>query len=304
MSTLALVNPKVSVLLASFNGADWIEEQISSIMNQTNVNIHLTISDDQSNDGTVEYLQQKQTHQSFTLLSAAKSGSAAQNFFRLLIEQDLTQVEYVAFSDQDDIWLSQKLDIAIQAISLQKADAYSSNVKAFWQDGRSHLINKAQPQTNYDYMFESAGPGCTFVITQKLATELQTFLRDNRAICQSIALHDWFIYAFSRSKGYSWYIDPTPNLLYRQHDGNAIGANSGLKAIKARLVKLKQGWYIQQILLIANALDYQDKIPLQRVRRLNIFDRVFLAASAHQFRRRLRDRFAFVLFILFLARKQ
>jgi len=304
MKTLQIGKPKVVVLLASYRGLPWIEEQISSIMIQKNVAIQLVISDDKSDDGTLEYLQHKLKNHHFTLLSPVRSGNAAQNFFRLIVEQDITHIDYVAFSDQDDIWLPEKLDTAIQAIKHHQVDAYSSNVKAFWKDGRTRLINKAQPQTGYDYMFESSGPGCTFVMSTRLVAELQSFLRDNQAICKNIALHDWFIYAFARSKGYSWYIDPTPSLLYRQHDGNAIGANSGLKAMKARLVKLKQGWYIQQILLIANALGYQDKMPVRRVRRLNIFDRVFLATSAHQFRRRLRDRFAFALFILFLARKQ
>jgi rhamnosyltransferase len=297
-------NPaKVAVLLASYQGLPWIEEQISSIINQKSVTVLLTISDDESDDGTADYLQKKQKHAAFTLLPSVRSGSAAQNFFRLLKQQNLKQVDYVAFSDQDDIWLPHKLDTAIKTIRLQNVDAYSSSVKAFWHDGRNQLINKAQPQTIYDYMFESAGPGCTFVITQALALSLQEMLTQEQSSLNNVALHDWFIYAFARSRGYQWYIDPTPTLLYRQHADNAVGANSGIKAMKSRWSKLKEGWYVDQILLIAHILNYQHSVPVRKIQRLNLWDRVYLALFSWQFRRRLRDRFAFAFFILFLARK-
>lgn len=295
-------NPaKVAILLASYRGLPWIEEQISSILNQQNVTIFLTISDDISDDGTLGYLQQNQN--TFRLLSSVRSGSASQNFFRLLKEQDLAQVDYVALSDQDDIWLPHKIEAAIKAIQLQNVEAYSSNVKAFWRDGRTQLINKAQPQKTYDYMFESAGPGCTFVLTQKLALDLQKILSDQQRRLNNVALHDWFIYAFARSNGYRWYIDHTPSVLYRQHAGNAFGANTGIKAMKSRWTKLKEGWYFDQILSIAHILNYQHSLPMQKIQRLNLWDRVYLVLHSSQFRRRLRDRFAFAFFILFLARK-
>lgn len=296
--------PKVVVLLASYKGLPWIDEQITSILEQENVDIQLTISDDNSDDGTIDYLQKKQLSHPIRLLPATRSGSAALNFFRLLIDQDISGFDYVALSDQDDIWLPQKLNRAIEAIRHQNVDAYSSNVRAFWADGKSRLINKAQPQTSYDYMFESAGPGCSFVLSNKLAIELQQLLKNQRQSCKGIALHDWFIYAFARSNGYKWYIDPMPNLLYRQHAGNVVGANTGIKAIQTRLLKLNQGWYMEQVLLIAKTLGYQNSRLIQKVSRLNLLDRCYLAMSANHFRRRLRDQFAFALFILFLAKKR
>ena len=236
-------------------------------------------------------------------MPAKRSGTAALNFFRLLIENDFSEADYVALSDQDDIWLPNKLDCAINTLKNQQVDAYSGNVTAFWADGRIKLINKAQPQTAYDYMFESAGPGCSFVMSNRLVTELQHFLRAHAQDCHQIALHDWFIYAFARSRNYKWHINSIPSLLYRQHEVNAFGANVGLNAIQARLKKLNEGWYTQQILMIARVLDYQELPPIQRISRLNIWDRVHLAVFSYQFRRRLRDRFAFAFFILFLARK-
>lgn len=295
--------PKVEVLLASYQGLPWIDDQIDSILQQQNVNVELTISDDLSDDGTIDYLHQKKLTHSVRLMPAKRSGTAALNFFRLLIESDFSEADYVALSDQDDIWLPNKLHWAVQSIKKQNVEAYSSNVKAFWPDGRTKLINKAQPQQAFDYMFESAGPGCTFVMSYRLAIELQKFLRSHILDCQHIALHDWFIYAFARSRNYKWHIDSTPGLLYRQHEVNAFGANSGLKAITSRLRKLNQGWYTEQIVTIARVLNYQNASPLQKISRLNIWDRIFLIITSYQFRRRLRDRFVFAFFIAFLARK-
>jgi rhamnosyltransferase len=296
---------KICILLASFNGEMWLPEQLDSIFNQTYGTVHLYVSDDLSRDNTPSLIKRySNIHSNIILLpSGEKFGSAAKNFFRLLKSIDITQYDYIAFSDQDDIWSPEKLVNAAETIKNKKIDAYSSNVIAFWPDGKEKLISKAQAQTEFDFMFESAGPGCTFVLTQELALALQKLLIQEQETLDKIALHDWFIYAFARSKGYKWYIDSHPSLLYRQHAVNVIGANTGLKAIKLRLFKLKQGWYTEQILLIAKKLNYQNSLPIQKIARLNVLDRCYLAIFAHHFRRRIRDRVVFAFFILFLAKK-
>lgn len=303
MSTHKVMEPKVSVLLASFNGLQWIEQQLRSIQVQKHVDIQLTISDDGSTDGTVEWLLENLQAYPHTLLESKTTGSAGQNFFRLLKDTDFSDVDYVALSDQDDLWLEDKLKRAIDILRSQHMDAYSSNVTAFWPDNSNKLIHKAQPQQAYDYLFESAGPGCTFVITKRLAIALQAFLNAHSERCQQVSLHDWFIYAFARSRGYQWYIDHSPSMLYRQHAHNVVGANSGLKSMRARWQKLSDGWYRQQILLISSLLNETAPWPIRRLQMLNLFDRIVLAYNVKQLRRRLRDQLAFVFFILFLARK-
>lgn len=296
---------KIAVLIATHNGERWLNDQLQSIINQLAVETVIYVSDDMSSDATLEIVQQAfQAHQNISLLSGRQHfGSAAQNFFRLIRDVDFTACSYIAFSDQDDRWLPEKLAIALEKIQRQNIDGYSSNVTAFWPDGKTQLIHKAQSQTKYDYMFESAGPGCTFLISQKLALSLQELLRKKQTELSNIALHDWFMYAFARSRGYQWYIDPTPTLLYRQHAENVIGANTGIKAFIARLSKLKQGWYLKQILLIAKSLGYEHASIIKKIMRLNVWDRCYLAIFSYQYRRRSRDRFAFAFFILFLARK-
>lgn len=297
--------PKIAILIATHNGERWLNEQLQSILNQKDAEVTLFISDDISSDSTLSIIHSvsQDNNNIFLMPENASLGSAARNFFRLIKEVNLDQFAYVALSDQDDIWLSDKLKRAVEKIQNQNLEGYSSNINAFWPDKRTKLIDKAQPQKKYDYMFESAGPGCTFVLTQKLALALKKTLKEHEENLQSIALHDWFIYAFARSRGYKWFIDPIPTLNYRQHANNVIGANTGLKAIRARLSKLNQGWYFRQILLIAKELGYDHLLPIKKIMRLNVWDRCYLAILSFQYRRRLRDRFAFAFFILFIAKK-
>jgi len=77
-------------------------------------------------------------------------------------------------------------------------DAYSSDVTAFWEDGREEVIVKSQPQTKYDYLFEAAGPGCTYVLTAFSLSQFKQFLLDNPK-ADDFKLHDWPIYAFYRT---------------------------------------------------------------------------------------------------------
>lgn len=291
---------KIAVVMAVYNGMEWLSEQLYSILEQKDVEITVFISIDPSSDGTENLCYEfSDRHKNIIVLpNVGKHGGAAKNFFRLIRDVDFSGFDYISLADQDDIWHLDKLSCAVKLLGINKADAYSSNVTAFWPNGKQKLICKAQPQRKWDYMFESAGPGCTFVFTNKLAIEIQKFLIDNQHQCQNIALHDWFIYAFARSRGFAWFIDPEPSMLYRQHVNNVVGANVGIKAKLIRWQKLREGWLVIQALLIANALTYNDAWPMQKLTRYHFFDRVALIFNIHKLRRRVRDRIALALFLL------
>jgi rhamnosyltransferase len=99
----------------------------------------------------------------------------------------------------------------VRGLNAHQADGYSSNVTAFWSDGRPDmLISKADPQRCWDHFFESAGPGCTYVLRTNMAIALQDCLRARPAEAARVYSHDWLIYAYARANGYRWHIDPTP----------------------------------------------------------------------------------------------
>jgi rhamnosyltransferase len=290
--------PKIAVILAAYNGIKWIKEQIESILSQSNVDIHIFISTDISSDGTEDLVTSlANSNCNISILpNHHPLGGAANNFFHLIMNIDFSKFDYICLSDQDDIWNTDKIFRAIKLVEKNNYDAYSGNVTAFWPNGRQKLLKKSQKQKSFDYMFESAGPGCTFVLTNYLALDLQFFLTKNQRKIHKVDLHDWFIYAFARSRGYRWYIDHEPHMLYRQHDSNLFGANTGIQAIIVRWKKLRSGWLINQALVIAEILNYDKYSPIKELHKYSKLDRLFLIFNINKLRRRFRDRIILLLF--------
>lgn len=231
-----VIRPKVAILLAANNGIDWLEDQVYSILSQRHVDLTLWVSVDQHTDGTLELLEKLSLLDNRVRLLPVGCGfgSAAKNFFRLIADVDFSNFDYVAFADQDDIWLDNKIISGITFLNQTESDAYSGNTVSFWPNGKYKLVDKSQPQRRLDFLFESAGPGCTFVFTKKLAIDFQNFL-SNSTLARDFILHDWLLYAFARSKGYCWEIDSKAYMLYRQHKHNHIGINIGIKAFLFRV---------------------------------------------------------------------
>ena len=280
---------KVAVLMAAFNGENYINDQVNSILAQREVDIDLYISIDLSSDSTLDIVKKisQNNDNVFILKYGMRYGSAAQNFFRLLRDVDFSRYNYVALSDQDDIWLSDKLFEAVRVLQEKSYDAYSSNAIAFWENGKQRLIKKSQPLKRWDYLFEAAGPGCSYVFSCRLAAEIKEFLVKNTSDMTSVSLHDWFIYAFSRSRSYKWVIDERSFIFYRQHEFNVIGANSGLKSFLHRLKLLRSGWYRSQTSVLIKLLEVEEKeidcrSPISLLKNINSFrrkksDTIFLA---------------------------
>ena len=285
---------RILVLMATFNGARWIDEQVSSIVRQHGVSLSWVFADDGSTDETPERLRSfATTLPSANVLAPAPSKlGAAGNFLRLLRDARLADVDFVALADQDDIWERGRLTRAIQLLRSDAADGYSSDAMAFWPDGRRRLLGKAHPQRAYDYLFEPAGPGCTYVITVALARALQQELRSEPKRFEGIGYHDWLIYAFARTQGFRWVIDPVPGVQYRQHGDNELGANFGFAALRRRLERLTSGWFRRQVLRIGSLWPGSHDEAVRRLQRFGWRDRLWLGARAHQFRRRPRDRMA------------
>jgi rhamnosyltransferase len=287
-------NPSVAVLLSAYNGISWIEEQVASIICQKNTSIEIFISVDLSNDKTYEWCQDfaKENVNINVLPYGERFGGAAKNFFRLIRDVDLSYFDYISLSDQDDVWDSEKLSHAIRAIEQDDLDGYSSDVTAFWSNGREKLVKKSSPQKKLDYFFEAAGPGCTYVLRQKSAQKFKNFLIKNWESVNQVELHDWMIYAYFRSQGMKWKIDNKSLMHYRQHRYNQVGLNSGLKAYLIRFNKIKTKWYrdeVQKIIYLLNGSSSQD-ISLKKL---------FLIKNFWHLRRRPRDAI-FLLFIIIL----
>lgn len=280
----------VAVLLAAYNGEQYIEEQLDSIIGQENVSISIIISVDKSNDLTLRIIDSyiNKYPDIVSLLPYGEIyGSAGQNFTRLLCDVDFDVYQYISFADQDDIWLPNKLQQAIAMLESNSADAYSGNVTAFWEDGRTSLIKKDYKQVEFDYLFESPGPGCTFVFNRSLALSLQKHLSSSKANIKKIWLHDWYCYSYARFNQYKWYIDGTPLMEYRQHSNNEVGANSGWLSFKSRLKVILSGDGFLKVVTQASLIGQSELEPLKLLRGRSRFSMLKLLFISWKCRRQL-----------------
>jgi rhamnosyltransferase len=278
--------PRVTVLLATYNCDQWLPDQLKSIFSQRDVRVSVTTSDDASTDSTPSILCEWANNEALEVLppSANRFGNANRNFLRLIADTQLIDADFVALADHDDIWFEDKLARAADTLTRIQVKGYSSNVTAWWADGRELLLQKALPQRRYDYLFESAGPGCTFVLPRGAFDELQQWVRANFEKLQSLRVHDWLIYAYARTHGWKWHVDPTSTLRYRQHGGNEVGANKGWRAKLSRWRQLRDGSFRRDALAIARVVG--DRSPVtQALERFQLSDRWRLFWLAPECRR-------------------
>jgi len=290
----------VCVLLATHNGARFIEEQLASLRGQDGVDVLVVASDDHSRDATPELLAAYAAEGGMDILPRLPQpgGSAGRNFLRLIADCPRLDCDFYAFCDQDDVWLPHKLSHSIAMLDATRSDIYSSDVEAFWPDGRAAVIRKSQPQVRFDHMLEAAGPGCTYLLRRDVFLALRNWVRANYAELQTVRVHDWLIYAWARLRGLRWFIDPAVTMRYRQHANNEAGANVGWRHAKRRMSQLLDGSFRRDAIKIAEVLQ-DESVFTQRLRRLRARDRLALALRAGQARRKGADRWIIRLFFLF-----
>lgn len=241
--------PKVLVLMATYNGCQWLSEQIQSILAQEGVDVFINIADDGSNDGTRELISQDWIGNTriSVLLRVSASGSAGANFRRMYRESDTAGFDYVALADQDDIWLPGKLRAGVAALATSGAQGYSCGVRPFWPDGREKDVLQCSSVRAADFLFEGAGQGCTYVMTSALFQRVNLFCTANLELSERLHYHDWLVYLLARTWEMSWYFDAQPWIRYRQHLGNEIGSRGSFGAITKRLGMIRNGWYRNQV---------------------------------------------------------
>jgi rhamnosyltransferase len=296
--------PFVAVLLATHNGVRYLDEQLQSIIAQEGVGVRVFVSDDQSTDGTWERLQKwANENTSVTLLTSGTFGSAAANFLRLLHDAPISDCQFVAFCDQDDVWLPTKLQRAVSCMNRDGCGGYSSDLIAFNNvNKQSWRVHKFGTARRLDYIFGGASAGCTYVLSAQAALIIRKFI--SMAPKQEWS-HDWLFYAVCRSWGVRWYFDRKSLIMYRQHARNVYGARTGLAGILAKIRAIRSGWYRRQILQNGRYLQstVEEQAALLRVERLEWQDRLWIALRGPSLRRRLWDGLALSVLSLAIRRE-
>ena len=299
-----MINPyKVAVLLATYNGEDWIRSQISSIKNQVDCEVHIYIRDDGSSDHTLEIINKLISDSQLTIIdnNGMPTGSAALNFFKIFEILDFKNYDYISFADQDDIWFPEKIIEGIKLINRTRSDGYSSNLIAFDNNSiKSWLINKKSNQRKYDYLFQGASAGCTYILNVEATKLIRKVMAQEFKNLSLDCSHDWIIYAICRSHGLRWVHDDRSFIAYRQHGRNVYGAKSGIKGFLFKIKMLREGWYKTQILYLNNFIlgtDSEKKILLA-IERIALKDRLFLIYKIGSLRRELSARIYLALTII------
>ena len=212
----------VFVLLSSYNGKLYIEEQIESILSQEGVNVTLFVRDDNSSDETLSILDKLKSKYSNMIVISGKNLGAARSFMELLYQVPDTS-EYYALADQDDIWEPNKLVSAIEMLEVKhNALLYSSNQKIVDSDNRykQDRYSFIPPLDVFNIIDKNYLSGCTMVLKKELLIRIKENKPSDAIIVNR--MHDTWIAAVAACFGEIVY-DDNAYIHYRQHENNVVG---------------------------------------------------------------------------------
>ena len=209
---------KVQVLLATYNGERYIKEQIESILNQSYRELEILIRDDGSTDNTVKVIEAINDDRIILIQDQIKCGSPGLNFKRLL---EVSEADYILFSDQDDVWLEDKVAMTIDSLSKIEGpglvysdgivvDEFGASIGLFTAEKSKKIKNLS------DLIFFNGGfQGCSIGINKELKIKI-SFEKNYWY------MHDQVVSFYAMCFGKIVYIDK-PLFLYRQHGRNVLG---------------------------------------------------------------------------------
>ncbi|MBA4749543.1 MAG: glycosyltransferase family 2 protein [Alphaproteobacteria bacterium] len=227
----------VAILLCTFNGEKFLQEQLESLSAQTHARWVLHASDDGSTDQTWQILEAYQKARPSGQVHLYKGPQKGFSFhFMDLVNCISMPAPYYAFCDQDDVWKSKKLEIALRTLQATRNEGPSLYC------GRTELIDEkgspmglsplfSRPPSFSNALVQSLAGGNTMVFNEQ-ACRLLRHIGSNT----SIVSHDWLLYQLVTGCQGAVFYDEMPQVFYRQHQKNLVGANN---TVMARLKRIK-----------------------------------------------------------------
>lgn len=238
---------KLQILMSAYNGAAFLREQLDSILSQTlfqdrEWDIGITIRDDGSTDQTCEILREYSEKFSGLTYYTGKNVGVIQSFFELIrnVPED---VDVIALSDQDDVWMKDKLDRAVSVLGRMDKE------KPLLYCGMPLLTDEhLTPVSSIMYtdcvrpsfgnaLVENICTGCTAVFNRSLAfmVKLET--------PAFTVMHDWWLYMLAEGFGQVVF-DSEPHIYYRQHTDNTVGVKRNYRSeFFARVRRFRKNRY-------------------------------------------------------------
>lgn len=238
----------IDILMATYNGEAYVEEQINSIINQTYTQWKLYIRDDGSKDNTISILEEYANKYSdkIILVKDGKRGLGAKGNFGELIKY--SNSEYCMFCDQDDFWLSTKIEDSInKMLEIEKEKGTNFPILVHTDlkvvDSKLDIIDESfWSYQNLDknktdlrsLLVQNNITGCTMLMNKALMDLCQN-------TPENCIMHDWWIGLVASAFGGVYTVDKQ-TMLYRQHGKNEVGAHeyNSIGFIKNKLSNLEK----------------------------------------------------------------
>ncbi len=227
----------VAILLSAFNGERFLGQQLHSYVAQTHQNWQLYWRDDGSSDGSAEVMNgfaAERGSGQCVHLDDAGHHSAANSFLSLLRMALLGEAVYFAFSDQDDVWLPDKLAHAVARLAqLGEGRPGLYFCPRALVDADLRPIGPAprlrRPPGFPAALTQNVIPGCCLMLNRAAAELIEATEMPDRT------WHDWWCYLVVSANDGAILRGETPDILYRQHAGNLVGEPSAIwrRAIRA-----------------------------------------------------------------------
>lgn len=221
------MQPKICVLMCTYNGEEYLQEQIDSILNQNNVEVMLNIRDDGSTDKTLSILESYGKN-----INWYQDQHLNVNKGFIKLAKEAPDADYYAFSDQDDVWLPDKLDRAIsflKNIDNKKPAMYAcgqivvnENLEFLFQ----HNMNTDRSKD--DFFAKNSFSGNTIVFNRKLFELLKMA---DLSVNPEQVKHDRFLTRICIGCGGEIFVDTENYIKYRQHGSNVVGVRRGFKEV-------------------------------------------------------------------------
>jgi rhamnosyltransferase len=244
------LNSEILIVLASFNGANFLHQQLDSLIAQTETQWYLLIRDDGSTDNSLEIIRQyskKDERVHFLSDDRGSTGSAQGNFSILLKAAYEIGAPYIFCCDQDDVWESNKLELVLarlrqlegegKAPSLVHHDLTVVNESLELQTGSFVELMRMRPgdQSNPQRLVSrNEITGCALACNR-------TLLKLALPVSDQAVMHDWWLGLHAAFFGRLAFM-PQQLVKYRQHDKNTIGAKSFWHGLNP-LTNWVDGWH-------------------------------------------------------------
>lgn len=251
------------VLLSTYNGASYIDEQIQTILNQKYVNVYLAIRDDGSTDNTIDVLNKYKSFENVEIHTGENIGY--KKSFLWLLNQYKDDSNFFSFSDQDDYWLENKLFEAIKALKEFNENDYNLYFSNLIVTDRN--LNKIGVKEFTDRtislgssLSRSNLAGCSMVFNKNIAQKVSKV----NSLHDTNVAHDTLVQLVALTLNGNIYYDKNSYILFRRHEKNTSSFNkSKLKLIKneIRMIKQNKNSRIDTARILLNTLDKE--IPLE-----------------------------------------